>query len=171
MMKKFGLVALIASLAGCGGLEISSLSVEKAENAHKSGPDEKVSGYIVYHPMIVVAVKKEKVITEDGTSPVIKCVVGKPQTLPDYEKPFLLRLKPGIGKSSVDLKIEDGWRLAGIKTEADNTAWLTFAKDMATGGRLLPQESAAAIEECKPGLYRLSIDDSPKIELKRIPIK
>lgn len=168
MMKKIGVVVLVASLSGCGGLEISSLSVEEAEGAHKSG--QKISGYIVYHPMIVVAVKKEKVATEDGTIQAIKCVVGKPQTLPDYEKPFLLRLKPGIGKSSVNLKIEDGWRLDGVEAESDTTALLE--EIVRRGGVLststLPDEQQAEPETditCKPdlepGLYRLSLKNRP----------
>ncbi len=177
MMKKFGLVVLIASLAGCGGVEISSLSDEEAEKAHQSG--HKIPGYIVYHPMIVVEVKEiieKEVETEDSIireyGKIKECVVGKPQTLPDYEKPFLLRLKPGIGKSSVDLKIEDGWRLDGIKTESDNTALLQVLQKIVTQGAsvsLMPSDGTC---ELKPGLYRLSLEKgSVELKLKPIPIK
>lgn len=186
MTKKFGLVVLVASLAGCGGLEIESLTPDEATNAHS---DKKVPGYIVYHPMIVVEmkeIKKEILKTEIEAENIItreygiikECVIGKPQTLPDYEKPFLLRLKSGIGKSSVDLKIEDGWRLAGIKTESDNTAWLKFAKDMATGGigegSLLAAgivDGGAKSSECKSGLYKLSFDNNSKtLKFERIKL-
>ena len=169
MMKQICLVILLAVLAGCGGLEISSLSVEEAKNAHKpelsseSESGKKVPGYIVYHPMIVVDVNKE-------------CKIGKPQTLPDYGKPFLLKPTWGVGKSSVDLKIEDGWRLAGFKAETDNTAWLKDLLDII--GKKVPP-SAKGLQEkqpddntCQSGLYKLSIDkDGKKIKFERIEIK
>lgn len=162
MFKHICLVIPLTLLAGCGGLEISSLTVEDATNAHLN---EKVPGYIVYHPMIAVDVNKE-------------CKVGAPKTLPDYKKPFLLKLTQGIGKFSVDLKIEDGWRLDGIKTEADNTALLETLKDKLSVESVLPGEKEKrdpskapdVSEKCEPGLYKLSFVNEG-IALLPIPIK
>ena len=172
MMKQIYLVILLTVLAGCGGLEISSLTVEEVNNAHTE--DGKVHGYIVYHPMIMVEVKEIVKTGSENNGGTKECVAGKPQTLPDYGKPFLLKLTQGIGKSSVDLKIEDGWRLAGITSETDNTAWLKDLLDIAkkvtpsTAG-LLPKPTD---DTCKSGLYKLSIDeDGTKIKFERIEIK
>lgn len=165
MLKYICLVILLTLLAGCGGLEISSLTVDEAKNAHKpkSESGKKVPGYIVYHPMIVVDVNKD-------------CKIGEPKTLPDYEKPFLLKLTQGIGKFSVDLKIEDGWRLDGIKAESDYTALLEAVQRMevlATQPRVNRQgtnREGDGSGECEPGLYKLFIESGVKMKFERITI-
>ena len=161
-----GIMAALA-VGGCGGLDIKPLTVAEAENAHKTGSDENESGYIVYHPMIVVEVTKG-----EGN----KCVMGKPQILPDYGKPFLLKITQGIGKSRVDLRIEDGWRLGGVKTESDNTALLEFVAKTAglvPGAVISSTEIPEFTNSCKPGLYKLSLkdnNDTTEIKLKPINI-
>lgn len=159
-MKKFTLSIIVALLAGCAGLEISSLSVKKAKNAHK--PDNGVNGYIVYHPMIVVELAEKELCIEkskSGKCTKVKtvCGMGKPTLFPDYSKPFLLNPRSGFGKAGIDVKIEDGWRLGSIKDNSNNTALLSAL--VAAGGiktqSLNPAgESSGGCSE--PGLYQLS---------------
>ncbi len=141
MLKSTVVALLLVVLAGCGGLKITSLTAEQAEKAHKDG---KVAGYIVYHPMLVVRLAETCEIT------------GDPVVLPDYHKPFLLEIERGLGRSNVDLRIEDGWRFGGVKTEADNTALLKGAVAGRPSSGLFPKESK---ETCTPGFYKLIVKD------------
>lgn len=157
-MKKLFIIVIAASLTGCAGLDISSLSVDKANNAHK--PNNGVKGYIVYHPMMVVEVgEKELCIARNDAGRCVKvktvCGIGEPKTLPDYSKPYLLNPKSGFGKSGVEVKVVDGWRLGGINNESDNTALLSV---LAAAGGI---QALTAVDKItsgctETGLYRLS---------------
>ena len=157
-MLKSTVVALrLVVLAGCGGLKITSLTAQQAEEAHIK--KDAVSGYIVYHPMLVVWLKKSGDACE---------IAGKPVVLPDYSKPFLLEIERGLARSSVELQIEDGWRLGGVKTEADNTALLKLAGQVAMGMVGLSSAVASAdAQACTPGFYKLVLDDD-EVKMKRL---
>lgn len=160
MLKNLSVSIAAVSLAGCAGLDIASLSIEAANDAHSQGKE--VKGYIVYHPMVVVEVAEKElcvVKNEKGQCTNVKnvCGVGEPKVLPDYSKPYLLTPKSGLGKAGVDVKIEEGWRLGGIKGESDNTALLgvlAAAGGIGTSGQ--GPVSDAAISGCSDsGLYQL----------------
>ena len=160
MWKQLSVPIVVVSLSGCAGLDIASLSTAAANNAHSRSNE--VKGYIVYHPMVVVEVgEKELCIAknEKGQCTKVKtvCGVGDPKTLPDYSKPYLLTPKSGLGKAGVDIKIEEGWRLGGIKDESDNTALLGV---LATAGGIETTVegpvSDASISDCSDsGIYQV----------------
>lgn len=159
------------SLTGCAGLDISSLSTEEASNAHVSGKE--IKGYIVYQPMIVVEVGEREICIKHGNDgkcadTKLVCGIGEPKTMPDYSKPYRINSRSGLGKAGVDIKIEDGWRLGGIKDESDNTALLNV---LATAAGIKPADKGSidgSESVCqKPGLYRLIIEHQ---QMKLIPI-
>lgn len=153
-MLKFMIAgSLLVVLVGCGGLRMTSITTERAAMAHQK--ETAVPGYIVYHPLLVVTLKEDK-----GT-----CKIdGKPTMMPDYSKPFLLEIEPGLSNTNVDLRIEDGWRLGGATSKIDNTGWVqlalqlgavaAFNKETEENGETKKKETA-----CRPGLNGLVVED------------
>lgn len=149
-----------AFMAGCAGLEVGSLSTEAAKNAHTQGNE--LNGYIVYHPMVVVEIGEKELCVErndKGQCKKIKttCGVGDLKSLPDYSKPYLLAPKAGLGKIGIEVTIEEGWRLGGIKDESDNTALLgVLAAAVGIESAIEGAVSAVPISGCSdPGLYQV----------------
>ena len=145
------------ALAACAGLDIRPLTPAQAASAHAGdGP----AGYIVYAPLTVVEVSDR-----DG------CRAGAPFQLPDYSKPYLVRSRTGLGRNGVDVAINEGWMLGGIKDTSDNGALLE-AVGKVLGVRGGPGAGGAgggsgtAGGPCRaPGLYRLAPGASGNIEL------
>lgn len=155
MKKLIGGAFLAILLAGCSGLEITTLNYQKVNDAHDSKKTTaQLNGYVVYEPMLVFQVS---LVCADGKTDISKCadspqncIISAPILLPDYSKPYLVRSKNGFGKSGVDMTIVDGWRLGETKDESDNSAILdVIAK--AAGVKMLQPNSS-----CNVGVYRWS---------------
>jgi hypothetical protein len=151
------LALLAALLAGCAGVEIRSISQERALQAHDGAGKE--HGYIVYEPVVVVEVGPRQVCT--GTEGKGKCtlrsqcVAGAPFVLPDYSRPYLVSTKSGLGRTGLDMTIVDGWRLGSLKDSSDTGAVLGVLEKLATRGPSAEPTSGAE-ESCKAaGLYRV----------------
>lgn len=156
-------ILLPALLAGCAGLEITTLLPEQVEQARKSA-DKALNGYVLYEPVVVVEVsvkdaclagKDEKGNCKAAT--VVQCSASTPFLLPDYSRPYLVRSKNGLGKAGVDVAISDGWRLGSIKDSSDNTALLgTLEKVLGIKSSVSSAEGAV----CKaPGLYQVTLEN------------
>ncbi|MBW2570520.1 MAG: hypothetical protein JRD93_15650 [Deltaproteobacteria bacterium] len=172
-MRKITLLFLfLLMFAGCAGIDIKPITAEKAQNAHKTGTDDK--GYIVYSPVVIIEIKEEMICLEQDANG--KCVKSKtvckaeklPYLLPDYSKPFLIRPQSGFGKTDVELNIAEGWCLDSVKDKSDNTAVLgdviKAVKEVAAIAKSLTPPSDK-IEGCpKTGLYRLEYSEG-KLEL------
>ncbi|MDE1460923.1 hypothetical protein [Spartinivicinus poritis] len=172
MFRMVSLIFIAFSVSGCAGLDIETLPTKVAGNAHKL--KNVLKGYIVYHPMVVVEIgEKELCIAKNEKGQCIKvktvCGIGEPKTLPDYSKPYLITPKSGFGKAGVDIKIEDGWRLGGIKDESDNTALLSVLA--AAGGIETAVEGSVSdtpVSGCsQSGLYQVIPQEG---EIKFAPI-
>jgi hypothetical protein len=144
-------------LAGCAGLDIRPLTREQAANAHAgAGP----AGYIVYGPMTVIEV------SDKGG-----CHAGAPFQLPDYSKPYLVRSRTGLGRNGIDVAIDSGWMLSGIKDTSDSSALLdsmgtVFGVRGGPGAAGPGGGSGTAAGACRaPGLYRLAPGAAGNIEL------
>jgi hypothetical protein len=157
---KLGLVAVLL-LGACSGVDIRPISPTLAAKAH--GEEGAASGYVVYGPMVVVEVSRVCVVKDakgacrdDET----RCAAGAPFVLPDFTKPFLVDVRNGFGKAGVDLTIADGWRLAGIKDQSDNTAILGAIEKLALARMAEPRtasEGALRGGCAAPGLYRVEL--------------
>lgn len=154
MFKKSVLAVFVSVMAsGCAGVSINSLTHDQVKNAHADKKD-KLDGYVVYQPMVVFPVENRLVCVEQGDGECEAtetiCAIGDMKTVPDYSKPYLVKAKSGFGKAGIDIKIEDGWRLGGIKDESDNTAVLSALTAM------VPALEGAANGLCAdPGLYKI----------------
>lgn len=155
-------IAVAALLAACSGVDIRPISPALEREAHAR--DGAASGYVVYGPMVVVEIALREVCVaknEKGAcvEQEARCAAGTPFVLPDPSKPFLVDVRNGFGKSGVDLTIADGWRLAGVKDQSDNTAILGAIERVATlrAGEGVGRSRGA----CKaPGIYRVVGDES-----------
>ncbi len=133
-----GFVASLAVLlGGCAGVDIVPIPPEEAAGVHRKDAPR---GYIVYAPMVVVEIKADKA---GG------CAVGTTMVLPDYRRPYRVRVRNGFGKSGVDLEFQDGWLLGRVKESADNTAVLSA---------LTEAFQAQAVNCPAAGLYRVNPD-------------
>ena len=158
------LVVLMSTLglAACSGLDIDPISPEEAMAVHQD--DTAAKGYLVYHPMVVVEIKEATLCVaynNDGKCTDVRaiCTLGSVITLPDYSKPYLVSTTGGLGKVGIDIKIEDGWRLGGIKNEVDNTAALTAIKDIATPA--FSPATKTVTKDCeKAGLYKVVLENN-----------
>lgn len=165
-MKTYLLLSLSAvCLSGCAGLDITPISAADDMAAHSGNTNLK--GYVIYEPMVVVEItQKEVCIDKDdngtcrgGTE--ITCSAGKPFTLPDTSKPFLIQSRSGLGKAGVDVTINDGWQLGNIKDNSDNTAILGTVQTLLGLKTAIATTGNAARGTCKAsGLYRVNIQPS-----------
>lgn len=150
-------VLLTALTVGCAGVEIRSISQDRALQAHEGTHEER--GYIVYEPVVVVEVSPRQVCTaaegKGKCSLQTQCVAGAPFILPDYSRPYLVSTRSGLGKTGLDMTIVDGWRLGSLKDSSDTGAVLGVLERLATRGP--PAESSAdSGSACKAaGLYRV----------------
>lgn len=150
------------AMCGCASLDIRPIAVSSLE----SGQREKLSGYIVYEPVVAVEIsKKDECIKKDSKGNCltheISCSAGAPFLLPDYTKPYVIDTKSGFGKAGADITIVDGWRLGNIKDSSDNTAILGSIEKILGSGRpvLDSKQSNNQQGDCKAsGLYRVTID-------------
>ena len=153
----------IVLLTGCAGLEMTTLKPDQVTNA-RLATGTALDGYVVYEPVVTVEVSIKDVCLAGkdangncNAATVTQCAASTPFLLPDYSRPYLIKSKSGFGKAGVDIAITDGWRLANIKDNSDNTAILgSFEK-------LLGLKSAAPDArgtKCKaPGLYRVTLEE------------
>ena len=131
------IASLAVLLGGCGSVDIVPIPPQEAAGVHRKDAPE---GYIVYAPMVVVEIKADKA---GG------CAVGRTMVLPDYRRPYRVRVRNGFGKSGVELEFQDGWLLARAKESADNTAVLSALREAF---------QAQAVNCPKAGLYRVDQD-------------
>lgn len=163
-MKTVGIASvLLAAMAasGCSGLQIASISKDDAGKAHQGAGH---SGYIVYHPRVLVRVGAEKRCPADKmpdgkcdpkNASLDYCEVSPPFYLPDYDKPYRVDVKTGIGKAGVDVAIANGWMLSSFKDNSDNSVLLgelikagVFTKTVA------PEVPNQAASKCPAGVYQ-----------------
>lgn len=171
-MKLLCLFFTVLGVSGCAGLIVYPLTETQASKAHKkewATDSDALSGYIVYHPMIVVEVVNKEVCTSrsgDGICSGVKNVCGFGQIIymPDYKKPYIVNSKNGLGKAGVEIQIKNGWMLSGLKDNSDNTALL----DKLFADAVLATKSDKTPPCAKTGLYRLN-DDPKTIDSK--PLK
>ena len=133
----FVVASLAMLLGGCGSVDIVPISPEEAAGAHR---EDAPKGYIVYAPVVVVEIRADKA---GG------CAVSRTMVLPDYRRPYRVRVRNGFGKSGVELAFQDGWLLARVKESADNTAVLSA---------LTEAFQAQAVNCPAAGLYRVNPD-------------
>lgn len=173
MKRLFVCIAVSVLLAGCAGLEITTLQTSQVADARK--PDGKaLDGYVLYEPIVVVEVSIKDVCTagkdEKGNckaATVVQCSASTPFLLPDYSRPYLVRSKNGFGKAGVDVAISDGWRLGSIKDNSDNTAVLGTVEKLFGIKSAVP---SAGEKTCKaPGLYRVDLEDgAPALKVLKL---
>lgn len=162
-------VAISALLAGCAGLEITTLQPSQVAEARKS-VDKALDGYVLYEPIVVVEVSVKDVCTagkdEKGNckaATIVQCSASIPFLLPDYSRPYLVRSKSGFGKAGVDIAISDGWRLGSIKDTSDNTAVLGTIEKLFKFQINAPSPDEKTCRE--PGLYRVVLEtDAPTLK-------
>jgi len=147
MERVFAVLLFATLLGGCSGIIIQPLTPAEASGFHKN----RSSGYLVYEPTVYFTVGQG-----DGA-----CAVGKPFVLPDYDRPYRIDAKAGLGKSGVEVTIVDGWALGAFKDNSDNTAILGALK----GLMALDGDSSA----CPVGLYRIVKAGSGQIERVTLP--
>jgi len=161
-MRLAGVVyGTVLALAGCAGVQISPTTPASADAAHASpgAPD----GYVVYEPMLVVQVAREVVCAGKNkgncAEPQVRCTISEPAKWPDYDRPYRVNIRPGLGKTSVDLEIRDGWMLGQVKDQTDNTIlWNTFSSLATAAIKKLHNVDVKPPQTCfgvAPGLYRL----------------
>lgn len=171
MGRYAALCVALAALAGCSGVDIRPISPAFEERAH--GGEPSASGYVVYGPMVVVEIAVREVCvakTDKGacTEQEVRCAAGAPFVLPDLDKPFLVDVRNGFGKAGVDLTIADGWRLAGLKDNSDNTAILGAIEKIALAR--MADTTARKQGGCsKPGLYRV-VTRKPGVTLEPLQL-
>lgn len=154
-MNRAFVVLLTGLLAGCSGMVIQPLTAEQAKHFHSNDVANRgQSGYVVYAPKVYFAV---------GLDDKQNCTVGKPFVLPDYDRPYRLDSKPGLGKAGTEFTIADGWALGTFKDNSDNTALLTA---LVGGNGILLGKNGQREAKCPVGLYRVS-DSS--LELVSLP--
>lgn len=81
--------------------------------------------------------------------------------LPDYSQEYTVNLRPGIGRSNLDLKLKDGWMLTEMGAETDSR----FSEALSAFGNVL--EAARTASSDPVGLYRLDIDPAGNVKLKK----
>lgn len=135
---------LAVLLAGCSGMVIKPISPQEATAFHEDPAKNGRSGYVVYAPTIYFSV---------GLDDKNVCVMGKPFVLPDYNRPYRLDSKSGLGKAGTEFTITDGWMLGAAKDNSDNTAILNAL----TGkeGIFGLDQGGRAKTNCITGLYQM----------------
>ncbi|WP_423908709.1 hypothetical protein [Candidatus Spongiihabitans sp.] len=98
MKKSILIMFSIAFLSSCAGVNIKPITITEDGSSHGTGNN--LDGYILYAPKVFVVVKN---IEND-------CKITSFQ-MPDYNKPFTLNLKSGLGKIDTTIEIKDGWML------------------------------------------------------------
>ncbi|MCG6873066.1 MAG: hypothetical protein LJE84_12310 [Gammaproteobacteria bacterium] len=165
-IRTLALACATAWLSGCSGVAITQISPESARHTGAETP-----GYIVHAPMVVVEIAEVEVCAQRNDSnkcvrTTTRCSVGKPFVLPDYQRPFRVNVKSGLGKTNVDLTFNDGWLLGKVKDASDNSGIPASLLKVLEGVRSLA-EAKARVGGCKPaGLYRVGPDSTSLQELK-----
>jgi hypothetical protein len=156
-------------LSGCAGVSIKPIPVTAAQNAHDNPTN--LSGYIVYHPMVVVEIGEREICVAKGSDgkcakSELRCAVGQPFTLPDYTKPYLIDITSGLGKAGAEVEIVEGWRLGKVKDQSDNTGILAFIQKIAEAKVLTVEPGQPTTPACKrAGLYRVGTE-AGKVKLE-----
>jgi hypothetical protein len=153
---------LPVSLCACAGVDVTPLTAVQAQHMHAGG--QAPAGYVVYAPMVVVEVTQQEVcVAKDDKghcqAQETRCVAGKPFSLPDETRPYLVSLRSGLGKAGSQIEITDGWMLGGLRDAADGTASLGLVQKLLS---LRMAEGAAGAagggHACAAaGLYRASL--------------
>lgn len=157
---KAAVIAFTTQLVGCAGLSVTPLTPNQASLAHSDSSS--INGYIAYHPAMIVAIG-----TKNGS-----CGIDSIQYLPDYSKPYLVRIDKGIGSSTTKFDLTNGWMLSSASATVDNSviSEKLFNKLSATTLTLSSESKAPdASLECVPGIYRYEYENG-KQEFKRIKL-
>ena len=157
-LRVFASFAVLVPLAGCASLDIVATSKSDVERLW-SGNSNTKSGYVIHAPMVVV--ERRLLNSCDGDKCQLVCAFGKPFTLPDLTRPYLINARPGLGKLDVELAIGDGWRLDSMKQSVDNTAILGALQAIAGGGgqaQVAGLKPSPAPQHCStPQLFRIEV--------------
>lgn len=159
------LLLAAAALSACAGLDVTPVSPAQVRSAHRGG--EKLDGYVVYAPMIVI---------EMGMNDGVLCSVGKPFLLPDTASPFLVNTRTGFGSTSVVLTIHDGWLLTGITNRSGNAAVERLLENLPTlitkslNAAGFTAARTAPPGECPTSLYRVEVKGT-QVVLSRLSVE
>jgi hypothetical protein len=157
---------IVFLVAGCAGLDVKTLKSHEVKDARAKG-GAPLSGYIVYEPMVIVSVSWPKICigTEEPggacKGQLVTHCAASTLLLPDYEKPYLVSTRAGLGKAGAEVTIVDGWMLGTLKDSSDNAALVSALASFKSSPATV-QPSIAKKDEpgCKlPGLYRLVFKD------------
>ena len=91
-------------------------------------------------------------------------LAGKPFTLPDESRPYLVSLRSGLGKAGSQIDITDGWMLGRMRDDADGTSSLGLVQKL-LGLRLgqAVETGAGGGHACMAaGLYRATLEGAPE---------
>lgn len=152
-------VAIAAALTACAGVQITPISQKEAADNHTGGSPK--TGYIVYHPTLLVRVSSEKRCPADKLkdnkcdpkdATLDYCEVSPPQLFPNFARPYRVDAKSGLGKAGVEINISNGWMLATVKDNSDNTALLG---ELIKSGVIIKGLNAGPREAstCPSGIY------------------
>lgn len=131
ILRSVVIVVGAAATSGCAGLDIVPITKQQAQTAHDGSGK---AGYIVYHPLLLVRVGSELRCPQDkmpdgkcdrNNATIEYCEVSAPFLFPDYERPYRVTSKAGLGKAGVEVSIMNGWMLSSFKDNSDNTALLS----------------------------------------------
>lgn len=160
-------LVLPVSLCACAGVDVTALTPAQAQHMHAGG--KVPAGYVVYAPMVVVEVTQEEVcVAKDDKghcqAQETRCLAGKPFTLPDESRPYLVSLRSGLGKAGSQIDITDGWMLGRMRDDADGTSSLGLVQKL-LGLRLgqAVETGAGGGHACMAaGLYRATLEGAPE---------
>ncbi|MEQ8397575.1 hypothetical protein [Thalassobaculum sp.] len=112
--------------------------------------DETTVGIRYYEPKIYLLVTK-KVDKENKVEFAHQFIY-----LPDYSRPYVMNMEPGIGVAEMKPRLENGWNLTGVDITQDSKA----AETMTAVGSLISvfMPSAAGNRSLEEGLYMLEFD-------------
>jgi hypothetical protein len=139
-----GLLLAIA-LSGCAGLQIDNFSNGQI-------PD---NGYIVYRPVQYIVVAN----TYDDEGKISGQSISS-LALPNPNEGSAISLQRGFGVGSIELAVEDGWRLSTLNAETENTQigdFITALNGLRASGRASTNGSSAGLT---PGIYRVHYDSN-----------
>jgi len=148
-MKMTSLLILATALSGCAHMKIDPLLPTTAQDWHDGDSSRK--GYLVYSPRVFVKVELSTVCAKEGADGACaetqeKCAIGDQFVLPNYEKPYVVRFKGGLGSATSTFKLTNGWLLSEATSTRDISGVINSV--LAEG---LDEKSP-----CATGLYELT---------------
>lgn len=79
--------------------------------------------------------------------------------LPDYSQEYAIHIRPGVGRSNMNIKLKDGWMLTEMGGETD----ARFSEAATAFGNAFEAVKSASVDLA--GLYRIDIDPKGNVKL------